>query len=204
MDKQKQINLSIHIFRIVKHQSSAFTNENLTDKLRIQIYQTNRNQSGEQMNSSNLIGKKDISLHSIVSRELFASFIHNDHSLSDLPTIDSQPYSSFSHGNSLNAMMGLNNVGNSTGSSHLNGMKGPRHNEANKNMGIFQFIFYVQILLAFRANLFGTELKLLILFLVFVRVQNIINVFAHLLYVFSFMRIFKPSIEIACIQTMTA
>jgi hypothetical protein len=91
--------------RIIKHQSTSFLSENVSDKLRIQLYKINRNNT--EISASNLVGKKDVFLYSIVSRETYANLLINN-DVNDLEPINSN-YSSFSHGNNLNAMMGLNN-----------------------------------------------------------------------------------------------
>ena len=81
-------------------------NENVVDKLRIQIYQATGG------NQFNLIYKKDLPLNSIVSREDFiitSNQIVNSHNTNAYDQNDQGSdygqYSSFAHGNSLNDMM---------------------------------------------------------------------------------------------------
>ena len=112
-----QLNLSLT--RIIKHHSTSFLNENVSDKLRIQLYKINRNNT--EINASNLVGKKDISLYSIVSRETYASLLANN-DVNDIDPVNNNNnnYSSFSHGNNLNAMMGLGSNGTTmTKSRHI-------------------------------------------------------------------------------------
>ena len=85
--------------RTVKHQHAGFTSENATEKLRIQMFQL---VSG----ASYLLSKKDLPLSSIVSREQFIITSHQTRRDQELPP-DLSLYSSFSHGNNLNAMMGM-------------------------------------------------------------------------------------------------
>lgn len=103
-------------YRLIKHSSHGFMNENVTDKLRIQIFQIASN------NQFSLIGKKDVPLYSIVSREIHSSFMSKQNQESNLNESigDLNQYSSFSHGNSLNAMMGL--AGTSGNLTHRNRM----------------------------------------------------------------------------------
>jgi len=92
-------------------------NENATDKLRIQIFQpiTSQSQTNSNTSSQQLypIGKKDIPLYSIVSRDIFNSLMNKLNQESGLNLNDSigdlHQYSttSFSHGNNLNSMMGI-------------------------------------------------------------------------------------------------
>lgn len=96
---------------IIKHNSLGFLNENVTDKLRIQIFQiisapsiSNANLTSSQLYT---IGKKDIPIYSIVSRESYSNLINklnhesglnlNESSMGDL-----NPYYG---GNNLNLMM---------------------------------------------------------------------------------------------------
>lgn len=109
---------------IIKHHSSAFMNENITDKLRVQIYQINRNNN--EISNSNLVGKKDISLYSIVSRENYENLMNTEINFNDL-ALENNSYSSFSHGNNLNAMMGLN----SNNSANINNINKNRLGDKN-------------------------------------------------------------------------
>ena len=91
----------------IKHQASAFSlNENVSDKLRIQIYQALDNNSTSK--SLNLISKIDIPLHSIASREkymmhmLTSSTLGGGNSMNDSMYEEATRYSAFTHGNSLN------------------------------------------------------------------------------------------------------
>ena len=86
---------------------SAFTSENLFDKLRIQIYQSNSTTNSQ----FSLLSKLDIPLNSIASREKYMMNLHSfkqkdDSSLNDSVYGDinmtSSRYSAFTHGNSLN------------------------------------------------------------------------------------------------------
>jgi hypothetical protein len=80
------------------------------------LYKINKNNTD--ISASNLVGKKDISLFSIVSRETFANLLINN-DVNDLNSTNNN-YSSFSHGNNLNAMMGLGSNGsNMTKSRHI-------------------------------------------------------------------------------------
>jgi hypothetical protein len=118
----------MNICRLIKHSSHGFMNENVTDKLRIQIFQIASN------NQFNLIGKKDIPLYSIVSRDshnMYMSKLNQESNLNDSISELNQ-YSSFSHGNSLNSMMGLS-ASSGTNLTHRNRM-------VDKNMR--EFIFY--------------------------------------------------------------
>lgn len=96
-----------HIELTIRHINLGFMNENVVDKLRIQVYQA----SGS--SQFNLIYKKDLPLNSIVSRENFIissnrSNVNNSHNSGAYDVDQSSDYgqySSFAHGNSLNDMM---------------------------------------------------------------------------------------------------
>jgi hypothetical protein len=89
--------------RIIKHTTSAFRSENTIDKLRIQIYE---------LNGATAIGKKDIPLYSIVSRDNHIAAVMskmksqlNSAESPDETTTSKYSMSSFSYGNNLNDMM---------------------------------------------------------------------------------------------------
>lgn len=92
----------------------GFLNENIIDKLRIQVYQSSGN------NQFSLVFKKDLPLNSIVSREKFIlslnrNFVNDNYGSSsgaggdggDLTPTEYGHYSSFTHGNSLNDMINI-------------------------------------------------------------------------------------------------
>lgn len=127
---------------IIKHNSLGFQNENVTDKLRIQIFQIITTQSSTNSNSTSQqlypIGKKDIPIYSIVSRENYMSLMNKlnqesglnlNESIGDLNQYSA---SSFSHGNNLNSMMNMNSSIMSQSNFKV------RPNE--KNHGLYSFL----------------------------------------------------------------
>jgi hypothetical protein len=92
----------------------GFLNENIIDKLRIQVYQSSGN------NQFSLVFKKDLPLNSIVSREKFIlslnrNLVNDNYGNSsgaggdggDSTPTEYGHYSSFTHGNSLNDMINI-------------------------------------------------------------------------------------------------
>ena len=140
--------------RLVKHHQHAFQSDNVTDKLRIQIFQMSSN-------ATSLVTKKDIPMFSIVCRESHFSGLpmadHQDAASGGNELLGShhqdlvnQPYSSFTHGNSLNALMGLQ-TGSVTGTSssgasgHASTTK-QRPIDKTSTLSIFFFLSFVYVL----------------------------------------------------------
>ena len=94
-------NLFFHVFRTIIHHNLSF-HENAKDKLRIQVYQLQTSQT----NQLNLIYKKDLPLDSVVSRDKYLASRRDAELISELGEYST----SFSHGNNLNSMMGLNSM----------------------------------------------------------------------------------------------
>ena len=87
--------------RTIIHHNLSF-HENAKDKLRIQVYQLPTGQTSQ----LNLIYKKDLPLDSVVSRDKYLASRRDAEMISELGEYST----SFSHGNNLNSMMGLNSI----------------------------------------------------------------------------------------------
>ena len=110
MKKQLTISYKINNSRIIKHQPTAFTNENVSDKLRVQIYQAASHITST-TNQFVQLNRCDIALRSIASRE---KYMMNMMSNAKQPSMthesmiessiyeEANRYSAFTHGNSLN------------------------------------------------------------------------------------------------------
>ena len=126
-------------------------NENVNDKLRIQIFQIITAQSSTNSGSSSQlypIGKKDIPIYSIVSRVNYVSLMNKlnqdaglnlNESIGDL----NQYSSSFSHGNNLNSMMGM------SGSTMSQGSFKNKTTEKNICNLLIKFYFKIFLLISF-------------------------------------------------------
>ena len=121
-------------------------NENVSDKLRIQIFQIiSASSSNAASNSTQLypIGKKDIPIYSIVSRESYISLMNKLNQESGLNLNDSigdlnQFPSSFSHGNNLNAMMSMTNS-----TTNPNSFKNRANDKSShRNFIVFRFVHF--------------------------------------------------------------
>ena len=127
--------------RVIKHGSHAFQSENVIDKLRIQIYQIGPG-SGSPSNKPIQLGKRDLPLYSVVSREehILAQMNKSkvDSDVSDAAYPNKYSSSSFAYGNNLNDMM----ASTTTAINPLNRSPGLQKNPRNRIESRFFILIY--------------------------------------------------------------